>query len=712
LRLPRWTVWPALVVLAIFLFPALPRRAPRAEVLAPETPATAKAVPAPTHKRVVVLGIDGMDPDILQEAVAKFPDHMQNFARLIREGGAHRLETSTPPQSPVAWSCFITGLDPGGHGVFDFIHRDPVTRGVATPTTKSSPQRNLELWGNAQLPLGGDVESNRSGDAFWKILGDHGVPADIWRMPANFPVEPSKGLSFSGMMTPAVDSAYGESKRYTTDLLARESGENDKTIPVREFDGRIDTYLRGPVNPFRKDGEHATTPLVIRIDHAANAAAIDTGSKVFVLRPGEWSDFARISFSMGPLGISSVAGIVRFYLKSLEPTFELYASPVNIDPIDPVAPVSAPKSASRVLAESVGLYYTQGMPEDVNALKDHALDDREFMAQSQLVHDEGVRILDHALDRWLANQDGGFLFFYFSGVDLCSHMMWRHFDEAHPNHDAKFAGEDSSAWSKRPGSEWKDVVYDLYMRMDPVLGRLRERLPDDALLVVMSDHGFKSYRRKFSLNTWLLENGYLVLKPGQEKELPRRDPAFARVFIATEFGAVDWSKTRAYGVGFNGLYLNLAGREGIDEHTSGGEPGIVKSGAEAEALLAEIRAKLEALVDEKTGNRVVLRCDVTRAIYHGDRIKEAPDLVVGYNAEYDNSDPSSLGEIPNAVLEDNLGGTFNGSHLMCPDIVPGVLLTNGAVLPGPHGLEDLTVEILKQYGLPPANGMRGKPVLR
>ncbi len=713
MRLPRWTVWPALVVLAVFLFPTLPRRAPRAGELAPEKPAPTKAVSAPTHRRVVVLGIDGMDPDILQETVAKFPDRTKNFARLMNEGGLNRLATSTPPQSPVAWSSFITGLDPGGHGVFDFIHRDRTTRGVATPTTKSSPPHNLELWGDAQLPLGGDVESNRTGEAFWKILGDHGVPADIWRMPANFPVEPSKGLSFSGMMTPAVDSAYGESKRYTTDLLARESGENEKTISVREFDGRIDTYLRGPANPFRKDGEAATTPLVIRIDRAANAAAIDTGSKVFVLRPGEWSDFARVSFRMGPLGFSSVAGIVRFYLKSLAPTFELYASPVNIDPIDPVAPVSAPKSASGALARDVGLYYTQGMPEDVNALKDHTLDDREFMAQSQLVHDEGVRILDHALDRWLANEDGGFLFFYFSGVDLCSHMMWRHFDEAHPHHDAKFAGEDSSAWSKRPGSEWKEVVYDLYMRMDPVLGRLRERLPDDALLVVMSDHGFKSYRRKFSLNTWLLENGYLVLKPGKTRETPRKDPNFSRVFITTESGAVDWSKTRAYGVGFNALYLNLAGRELDDKHTTDDESGIVKSGAEAQALLSEIRAKLESLVDEKTGNHVVLRCDETRAIYHGSRAeKEAPDLVVGYNADYDNSDPSSLGEIPNAVLEDNLGGTFNGSHLMCPDVVPGVLLTNGAVLPGPHGLEDLTVEILKQYGLPPADGMRGKPVLR
>ena len=668
--------------------------------------------PSTDHPRVVVLGIDGMDPDILRETLDRHPDRMKHFARLVGEGGLHELGTSTPPQSPVAWSNFITGLDPGGHGVFDFIHRDPRTRGVAPPTTRSTGESHIDLWGSWRLPTGGSVESSRSGKAFWTILAEHGIPADVWRMPANFPVEPSKGVSFSGMLTPALDSAYGEYKLYTTDLLAREAGESAKTIPVREWNGRIDASLRGPANPYKKDGESASTPLVVRIDREANAAAIEAGSKVLVMRPGEWSDFVRVSFPLLPSGLSSVSGIVRFHLKSLSPAFELYASPVNIDPSSPIAPVSEPKRASADLARSVGLYYTQGMPEDVNALKDKALDDREFMVQSELVHEEGVRILDYALERFAKSAEGGFLFFYFSGVDLCSHMMWRHSDEQHPNHDAKFAGEDSSGWSKRPGSTWKDVVHDLYLRMDPVLGRVREKLPPDTLLVVMSDHGFQPYRRKFSLNTWLLEEGYLVLKPGKAKELPRRDPAFSRVFLTTDAGAVDWSKTRAYGVGFNGLYLNREGRELDDPATTDDERGIVRPGAEADALIAEIRAKLEALVDEKTGLRVVKRCDLAKDVYHGERLAEAPDLIVGYDAGYGNSDPASLGEIPNAVLEDNLGGTFNGNHLMCPDVVPGVLLSTGEVLPGARRLEDLTVEILKRYGLPPAPGMRGSPVLR
>ncbi|MFT5234145.1 MAG: putative AlkP superfamily phosphohydrolase/phosphomutase, partial [Candidatus Krumholzibacteriia bacterium] len=76
--------------------------------------------------KVLVVGFDGMDPLLLQ----KFRDEgvMPNFDKFVADGGEMKpLGTSTPPQSPVAWSNFITGRDSGGHGIFDFIHRDPQT---------------------------------------------------------------------------------------------------------------------------------------------------------------------------------------------------------------------------------------------------------------------------------------------------------------------------------------------------------------------------------------------------------------------------------------------------------------------------------------------------------------------------------------------------------------------------------------------------------
>jgi predicted AlkP superfamily phosphohydrolase/phosphomutase len=334
-------------------------------------------------------------------------------------------------------------------------------------------------------------------------------------------------------------------------------------------------------------------------------------------------------------------------------------------------------------------------------------------------------MLDYAIDRYLEDGRGGLLFFYLSGVDLCGHMMWRHADETHPHHDPELAGQDSSTWSGREGSTWRDVIDDLYLQVDPILGRLRERVGHDTPLVVMSDHGFASYARKFSLNTWLLEQGYLVLAEGRERELPTDDPAHESVFLSGKWdrdpnpedgvhdlrNVVDWSKTRAYGVGFNGLYLNLAGRELDDPETPEDESGCVQPGAQAQALLSEIKAKLEALRDED-GTPVVLRADLASEVYGGERAAEAPDLIVGYNSGYGNSDEASLGRIPNAVLQDNdRGGTFNGSHLMAPEVVGGVLLSNLRVRSGEHGLEDLTVEVLARFGIEPDGSMGGHRVL-
>jgi predicted AlkP superfamily phosphohydrolase/phosphomutase len=367
-----------------------------------------------------------------------------------------------------------------------------------------------------------------------------------------------------------------------------------------------------------------------------------------------------------------------------------------------------PEEASEELADrrhgGIGIYYTQGMPEDVNALKNRVLDEPEFMAQSKLVHTEGVRMLEYALDHFVAKPEGGLIFFYFSGVDLCSHMMWREHDPDHPNHDPVLAAQDSSEWSERPDSTWRDVVIDLYLQMDPVLGLLRERLGDDTTLIVMSDHGFAPYGREFNLNTWLWQQGYLVLKDGV-------DPASARVDVFG--GGVDWSRTRAYGMGFNGLYLNLAGREqDIPETTDEDESGIVQPGAEAEALLAELKAGLEAIRDpDRDGRQVVVRADLGREVYRGERVDEAPDIVVGYNTDYGNSDEASLGRVSPQVLRDNMGGTFNGHHLMAPDVVPGTLMANRPVAAGAHALEDVTVEVLRQYGIGPVQGMQGHPVL-
>ncbi|MFT5199517.1 MAG: putative AlkP superfamily phosphohydrolase/phosphomutase [Planctomycetota bacterium] len=657
----------------------------------------------PQYKRVVVLGIDGLDPDILKEVMELHPERMQNFRALAKASdGIQNLGTSTPPQSPVAWSSFITGVNPGGHGVFDFIHRDPKTYSELPGTQKPMHASDFALPGSWKFPLTEAGDSNRTGRAFWTVLGEQGVPASVWRMPINFPVEKGLGYSFPGMLTPAIDSAYGQPTLYTTSPpLERLTDPKVKRIQVRN--GRVRTHLMGPANPF-KDGEPAATiDLDLFVDAKAGAVAIELGTETLLLKPGQWSVFVPVEFSLLPVGMNSMSGIVRFYLRSVEPELELYASPVDIDPMNPVSPISDPEEASAELAQVIGLYYTQGMAEDVNGLKKGLLTDEEFMAQTELVFQERGRMLDYALDKYMRDDRGGLLFFYYSTVDLCAHMMWRHSDEEHPNHDIELAAKDSQWWSGREGSTWKDVLIDLYLKMDGVLGEVRASVGEDTLILVMSDHGFAPYHRVFSLNTWLLEKGYLVLKPNKARELARGDANLRPVRLVD---AVDWTKTKAYGLGFNGLYLNLKGREA---------QGIVELGREATDLIAELKAELEALKDGalgREGTRVVLSADLGTEVYSGQRVAEAPDLVVGYNSGYGNSDESSLARIPNAVLRDNLGGTFNGNHLMHPSVVPGTLLTNGALARKGLKLEDVTAQIFALYGVEPETELDGQSFLK
>ena len=736
MKLPRWTTYPALLVLSGALWMGVPHTIedPHAGAAAA---VRASASPT-TYPRLVILGVDGLDPDLLADAIQRFPELTRNFQALIAAmDGIQDLGTSNPPQSPVAWSNFITGMNPGGHGIFDFIHRDIETRTIKSSIMNDEHGTELHVPGTTyKMPWGGTSEPNRTGEPFWEILADHDVPADVWRMPINYPVTASKGLSFPGMMTPAVDSAYGEATLYTTDV-ATAQGNEGRRKQLRFRDDKCQTVIQGPVNSFKDDHVNATTttkddegnpvrdskgelvtttvqvtvpsvatvPLTIYRDVESQAAALVVDGTTLVLRVGQWSDFVQVNFSMLPMGASDMAGIVRFYLRSVGPDFEMYMSPVNMDPTAPVAVVSEPEDASDWLAGEIGLYYTQGMAEDVGALKHGLIDEEEFMQQTGLVFDERGRMLDVALDRYMANDEGGLLFFYYSTVDLTSHMMWRLTDPEHPDYDAELASHDSSAWSGRPGSTWQDTVTDLILHMDPVLGEIRERVGSETAIVVMSDHGFAPYRRKFDLNSWLLEKGYIVLKDGATKELPVGSEGFTEVHLAR---AADWTKTRAYGMGFNGLYLNLAGRERDNPATEDiDESGIVQPGAEADALLAELKAKLEAVVDPKDGGRPILRCDLGTKVYSGPRVPEAPDLVVGYNSGYGNSDEASLGRVTSAWLSDNLGGTFNGSHLMCPDVVAGILLTNQKLTAGTHALPDVTAAVLRLYGVAVPKDMVG-----
>jgi predicted AlkP superfamily phosphohydrolase/phosphomutase len=271
-------------------------------------------------------------------------------------------------------------------------------------------------------------------------------------------------------------------------------------------------------------------------------------------------------------------------------------------------------------------------------------------------------------------------FFYFSSLDLNSHMFWRLMDPKHPEYDAALAGQYGS------------TIEDFYRQMDEVLGEVLPRVDEHTTLLVLSDHGFAPYNRSFNLNTWLLQNGYIQQKEGGEASSDASQP----------FANVDWSRTRAYALGLNGLYLNLRGRE---------PGGVVQAGAEADALIKEIREKLLAVRDPKTGLAVITRMDVASEVYQGPYARSGPDVIVGYNRGYRAGWKTILGAFPPEVFEDN-ANPWSGDHCMDSSLVPGVLLSNRPIAAPAPALTDIAPTILAEFGIAKTQDMMGHSVFQ
>jgi len=625
---------------------------------------------ADTGPKVLILGFDGMDPKLLE--VFRAQGVMPNFDKFLADGGhLTPFGTSTPPQSPVAWSNFTTGMDAGGHGIFDFIHRDPET--LLPFFSASEAKGPMRFWkiGTWKVPRGGsEVVNLRKGVAFWELLSDAGVDATIFKVPANFPPVECEARSLSGMGTPDITGNYGISTLITDDPPADRDLGGGRVVSVYLDDGNCTADLAGPTNSWRDGDPEARALVEITVDQGSGSAWIKVGGSEIVLADGEWSDWVNVDFEMIPL-LKSVHGICRFYLMETSPYLRLYVTPVQIDPVNPEMPISTPSGYSREIVEETGLFYTQGLPDDTSALENNFISDEGYVQQSGFVLQERLDQLEAELDRF-AGLDEGLLFFYFNSPDQVCHMMWRNMDHESPTYAAS-------------DHRHENRIRDVYAELDAALGLAVERAGDDAVVMVMSDHGFAPWNRAFHVNTWLYDNGYLVLKEGLR-------PSDVEML----FG-VDWKRTRAYAIGINGMYINLAGRE---------TKGIVQPGAEQEQLLAELKSKLESVVDPLDGRRAIKTADRSDQVYHGDMIRIGPDIVVGYYAGWRGSNESALGSIPDVQFEDNML-KWSGDHCIAASEVPGILLANRPVLRPNPALVDMAPTILRLFGLEPPAEMVG-----
>ena len=623
--------------------------------------------------RMVILGVDGMDPKLLaqymQEGVAP------NLSRLASTGGFMPLQTSNPPQSPVAWSTFITGMDPGSHGIFDFLHLD---RENLTPYMSTSRIQGTSLTlplGRWRIPLKSPhTELLRQGTAFWELLERNGVHTRLFQIPANYPPVETAGQAISGMGTPDLQGTSGTFTLYTNAPEWKAGTVSGGIIErVKLSDGVGHSRITGPPNALLKTSPNVTTDLEVVVDPQNPVALVRVRDGRLLLQEGEWSDWLPVKFDL-MRHVSSVSGMVRFYLKQVRPHLMLYMTPVNIDPRDPAQAIAAPAKYAYELAEEAGPFYTEEMPEDTKALRAGVLSPHEFLTQTQLVLDERKRLLDAELRRFASEPERSLMFFYFSSIDQRHHMLYREADPTDPLR------------SKDTADDLTNAMRDTYRQIDEQVGKVMSAVGENTAIVVMSDHGFSSFRRQVHLNRWLEQHGYLRLTDSFNREKYEW------------LQGIDWSATRAFAIGLNSLYLNVRGRE---------KRGIVSPKLRA-ALAAKLAQELAGWTDDN-GQKVITQVTLREQAYHGPFVDAAPDIIVGYAPGYRASWDTTTGKVPSTLIAPNID-EWSGDHCIDSRAVPGVLLSNRPLRARSGGLADLTVSVLGYFGVAPGPGMTGKPM--
>ncbi len=614
-------------------------------------------------KKVIVIGLDGLEPSIVEVMLER--GELPHFAKIRQRGFYTHLKTTYPAQTPTAWSSFATGTNPGGHGIFDFVRRDPET--YLPDFALSRFERPRSMFAQPR------VVNQRKGVPFWQLLSEVGTPSTILRCPSTFPPDPVRGKMLAGVGVPDLRGSQGTGTFYTQNKTAQ-AKESEQIVHLDAGDD-FTTRVIGPRNTRVSPVTDTFCEIQVQVDRAARKLVIRTGGMPATIEvaEGAWSSWVRLKFKFSML--QAVNGIVRFYVRQLAPHIEFYASPVNFDPAVPLFPVSSPGEYAKELSAQIGLFYTLGMAEDHTGLNNGRLDESAYLAQCDLVLAEREKMTFFELARFTE----GLFFVVFDTPDRVQHMFWRFRDREHPYFDPERA------------PELARQIEEHYRRYDTLLARVLEFVDENTLLIVLSDHGFNSFRRAFHVNTWLWENGLLALKdskkPGEE--------------LGEGFAAVNWSRTYAYALGLGGIYMNFKGREG---------EGILEEGSEAERVRRAMQQGLAGLTDVATGRVAIHSVSRREEIYSGAYVGDAPDLLVNYAPGFRVSWQTALGGIPHGLFEDNTR-RWSGDHIIDPAVVPGILFVNHAARHNHADIRDLAPTILSYLGVPRHESMEGHSLL-
>ena len=687
--------------------------------------------------KVIVLGFDGADAELARQWMEA--GELPNLAKLSEQGGFAPLLPTVPSQTPVSWSTFSTGLNPGRHSIFDFLRRD--TESYHPTFAAFDETTTTFLWGDDNglflglitagvlllllfallkvlrvrtlvaaavavvvalvggvgigyaatnlLPEERPLAVNRQqGETFWETLGAAGKRVRVIRVPVTFPPEEfSHGQLLSGLGVPDMSLRMGKPFYFTSELFFQPKAGGDFAIEVVELidnQGTIGTKIKGPPNKLFPEGpDYIELPMDLVVAEDRSKLTIQVAGRSVDLAPGEWSEWVELPFEYNP--VISMHGIGRFHLMSLEPDVRLYLSPIQFDPenLPPIFDITAPAGFVDQLTKRFGRFKTQGWAIDTWSISEGTIDEEVFLEDVEHTVAKSEEMLFASLEE-LADWD--VLVHYFEFTDRVQHVMYRFIDPEHP------------LYTEEEAAEWGSSILDSYKRMDAIVGRTMEEAPEGTMILVVSDHGFAPWRWSVNYNTWLAKEGYLVLK-GEGPERANLEDLFDQ---GEFFVNVDWSRSRAYSMGLGNIYINLAGREG---------QGIVQPGEEYDALVAELQEKLEAYVHEETGESPVARVMSRDEAYGTYDPKLIPDLFLANNRGYRVGWQDSLGIVAKEFIEPN-ADIWSGDHCsVYPPLVKGIFFSNQPLDAEEPYMADVPATILDLFGVDAPVELDGRSLL-
>jgi predicted AlkP superfamily phosphohydrolase/phosphomutase len=652
-------------------------------------------------QKLVILGFDGMDPDLVERWMKE--GKLPNIRRIVEQGGLYPLTTTHSAESPTAWASFATGVNPGKHNIYDFLVRDTSTYLPDLGMVRRQPAKFLLNYVPIAKPR---LESIRGGTSFWVTAGRAGVRTSVLTVPVTFPPEEvPNGELLSGLPLPDIRGTMGTFYYFATDLSRYEEGNTEFGGILKRLimEGDVArTELVGPPNPIVRQQiqairrksvplaeadkaaisaleakEDVRIPLTVRWNRTGRTATVEIAGQSLLLEPGKWSRWIDLEFRINFL--VRVHGMTQLLLMNADNELQLYIAPVNWKPDEPPAPMSYPESFAGDLFERVGYYRTLGWAEATWPLNEGRMDEQTFMEDLYRAFDDRAQVILNRVDA----RNWDLLVGVIESTDRVQHMMWRLTDSKHPMYDAALA------------AKFGNSIERVYRRADDFVGEVARRLDPGTPLLIVSDHGFHSWRKAVNLNTWLVQQGYMALQGQQPGEKKLDD-----LFGGGEFWEnVDWSRTRAYAMGIGQIYFNLRGREA---------KGIVSPGAEAQQLARELSARLLTMKDPDDQSPIIRAVYQRDDIYKGEFLHNASELQVGMEEGYRVSWQTTLGGSPPGIVYANMKkwSADHGGYDFAT--TAGVLIANRRVESPAPSIMDIAPTVLKYFGIAVPGDLDGR----